>query len=74
MNIVVCLKQVPKKDSILRIGADGKWIDERDLSYEMSEADSYALEEALRRAFFAPSNAPSRENQRGTPAARAGRQ
>jgi electron transfer flavoprotein beta subunit len=48
MNIVVCLKQVPKKDSILRISADKKWIDERDLSYEMSEADSYALEEALR--------------------------
>jgi electron transfer flavoprotein beta subunit len=48
MNIVVCLKQVPKKDSILRIGADGKWIDERDISYEMSEADAYALEEALR--------------------------
>src|SRR5262249_1917206 len=48
MNIVVCLKQVPKKDSILRIAADHKWIDERDLSYEMSEADAYALEEALR--------------------------
>jgi electron transfer flavoprotein beta subunit len=48
MNIVVCLKQVPKKDSILRIGADQKWVDERDLSYEMSEADAYALEEALR--------------------------
>ena len=48
MNIVVCLKQVPKKDSILRIGPDQKWIDERDLSYEMSEADAYALEEALR--------------------------
>lgn len=48
MNIVVCLKQVPKKDSILRIGAEGKWIDERDISYEMSEADAYALEEALR--------------------------
>ncbi len=48
MNIVVCLKQVPKKDSFLRIAADGKWIDDRDLSYEMSEADSYALEEALR--------------------------
>ena len=28
MNIAVCLKQVPKKDSILRIGADQKWIDE----------------------------------------------
>src|SRR5262249_61082214 len=48
MNIVVCLKQVPKKDSILRIAADHKWIDERDLSYEMSEANAYALEEALR--------------------------
>ncbi|HWP41823.1 MAG TPA: electron transfer flavoprotein subunit beta/FixA family protein [Blastocatellia bacterium] len=48
MNIVVCLKQVPKKDSILRIAADQKWIDERDLSHEMSEADAYALEEALR--------------------------
>jgi electron transfer flavoprotein beta subunit len=42
------LKQVPKKDSILRIAPDQKWIDERDLSYEMSEADAYALEEALR--------------------------
>jgi len=42
------LKQVPKKDSILRIGPDQKWIDDRDLSYEMSEADAYALEEALR--------------------------
>jgi electron transfer flavoprotein beta subunit len=48
MKIVVCLKQVPKKDSILRIAADQKWVDERDLSYEMSEADAYALEEALR--------------------------
>lgn len=48
MKIVVCLKQVPKKDSILRIAADKKWIDERDLSYEISEADAYALEEALR--------------------------
>jgi electron transfer flavoprotein beta subunit len=48
MNIVVCLKQVPKKDSILRISPDQKWIDERDMSYEMSEADAYALEEALR--------------------------
>jgi len=48
MKIIVCLKQVPKKDSILRIASDQKWIDERDISYEMSEADAYALEEALR--------------------------
>ncbi|HXG63475.1 MAG TPA: electron transfer flavoprotein subunit beta/FixA family protein [Blastocatellia bacterium] len=33
---------------MLRISPDQKWIDERDLSYEMSEADAYALEEALR--------------------------
>lgn len=32
----------------MRIGTDQKWIDERDISYEMSEADAYALEEALR--------------------------
>jgi electron transfer flavoprotein beta subunit len=48
MKICVCLKQVPKKDSILRIASDQKWVDERDLSHEMSEADAYALEEALR--------------------------
>ncbi len=30
MDIVVCLKQVPKKDSILRIAPDQKWIDDRD--------------------------------------------
>ena len=54
MNIVVCLKQVPKKDSILRIASDQKWIDERDLSYEMSEADAYALRAGLHPALVWP--------------------
>lgn len=48
MNIVVCLKQVPSRESILRINPAQTWIQEQDLSYEMNEPDVYALEEALR--------------------------
>src|SRR5438132_4228435 len=47
MNIIVCLKQVPKNDSILRINDAGSWIQERDLTYEINESDAYALEAAL---------------------------
>jgi electron transfer flavoprotein beta subunit len=47
MKFVVALKQVPVRDSSLRIDFAGKWIDEQDLSYEINEPDSYALEEAL---------------------------
>jgi electron transfer flavoprotein beta subunit len=47
MKIVVSVKQVPARDSALRIGANGKWLDETDLGYEMNEPDAYALEEAL---------------------------
>ena len=48
MNIVVCVKQVPAKDAPLAIAADGTWIRESDIGFEMNEPDSYALEEALR--------------------------
>jgi len=48
MKIIVCLKQVPKNDSILRINDQGTWIQDRDLTYEINESDAYALEEALR--------------------------
>lgn len=48
MNIIVCMKQVPVKDSLLKIKDDGKWIHETDLNYEINESDHYALEEALR--------------------------
>jgi electron transfer flavoprotein beta subunit len=47
MKVIVCLKQVPKNDSILRINEEQTWIQERDLTYEINESDAYALEEAL---------------------------
>ena len=47
MKIIVCLKQVPKNDSVLRINEQGTWIQERDLTYEINESDQYALEAAL---------------------------
>ena len=42
------MKQVANKDAILRINKDSTWIEEADLSFEVSESDGYALEEALR--------------------------
>jgi electron transfer flavoprotein beta subunit len=47
MKIIVSVKQVPARDSALRIDSEGKWLDESELSYEMNEPDAYALEEAL---------------------------
>jgi electron transfer flavoprotein beta subunit len=46
VNIIVCVKQVPAKDAPLVIV--GKWIREPDVSFEMNEPDTFALEEALR--------------------------
>jgi electron transfer flavoprotein beta subunit len=48
MKIIVLMKQVAGKDAILRINKEEKWIEETDLSFEVSESDGYALEEALR--------------------------
>jgi electron transfer flavoprotein beta subunit len=47
VKIVVAIKQVPERDAQIRVAADGKWIDESDLSYTINEPDAYALEEAL---------------------------
>jgi electron transfer flavoprotein beta subunit len=47
MKIIVAIKQVPARDSAVRIDGNGKWIDEEDLSFEINEPDAYALEEAL---------------------------
>ena len=47
MKIITAIKQVPMRDSQVRVAADGKWYDERDLSFEINEPDAYALEEAL---------------------------
>lgn len=48
MKILVCLKQVPDKDSTFRIRDDGTWVDTENLSFQINEYDRYALEEALR--------------------------
>ncbi len=48
MKIIVLMKQVANRDAILRINKDQSWIEESDLSFEVSESDGYALEEALR--------------------------
>ena len=47
MKIVVCIKQVPARDSMLRVDTSCPWIQEADLSYEINEPDAYALEEGL---------------------------
>ncbi len=47
MKIVVAIKQVPVRDSQLRVDAAQQWIRQEDLSFEINEPDAYALEEAL---------------------------
>ena len=47
MKIVIAIKQVPARDSQLRIASSGKSIEEADISYEINEPDAYALEEGL---------------------------
>jgi electron transfer flavoprotein beta subunit len=48
MKILVAIKQVPSRDSQLRIDSSDRWIQENDLSFETNEPDAFALEEALR--------------------------
>jgi electron transfer flavoprotein beta subunit len=48
MRIVVCIKQVPDTEARLRVGKDGRWVDEADLPFVINDSDEYALEEALR--------------------------
>jgi electron transfer flavoprotein beta subunit len=48
VKILACIKQVPAKDAPLAIAEGGAWIREADVSFEMNEPDSFALEEALR--------------------------
>jgi electron transfer flavoprotein beta subunit len=48
LRILVCLKQVPDKDSHYTIDDSGYEINEKNLTFEINESDLYALEEALR--------------------------
>ncbi len=47
MKIIVTIKQVPERDAPVRIAANAKEIEERELQWAMNEPDAYALEEAL---------------------------
>lgn len=48
MKILVCVKQVPNPEASLSVNADGSWVDEKGIGFELNEYDRYALEEALR--------------------------
>jgi electron transfer flavoprotein beta subunit len=47
MKIVVAIKQVPARDSLLKVNPSGTWIEDADLAYEINEPDAYALEAGL---------------------------
>ena len=47
MKICVLMKQVPDKDSRLKIDATNLGIENSDLTFVTNESDNYALEEAL---------------------------
>jgi electron transfer flavoprotein beta subunit len=42
------MKEVPGRDTRYEVSSDGRWIKDTDLSFEISECDEYALEEALK--------------------------
>ncbi len=48
MKVMVCLKQVPHQDARLDVNADGTWIQEDNIKFEINCYDTYAVEEALR--------------------------
>src|SRR6266699_5491805 len=48
MNSLVAIAYVPDTETKIRIGSDGKSIDEADVKWIVSPYDEYALEEALR--------------------------
>ncbi len=48
MKVMVCLKQVPHQDARLDVNADGTWIKEDSIKFEINSYDTYAVEEALR--------------------------
>jgi electron transfer flavoprotein beta subunit len=48
LNSVVCITHVPDTESRIRIGADGRSVDEAGLKFIVSPYDEFALEEAIR--------------------------
>jgi electron transfer flavoprotein beta subunit len=47
MQIIVAIKQVPARDSVIRVAFHEKWIEAGELTFEINEPDAYALEAAL---------------------------
>jgi electron transfer flavoprotein beta subunit len=47
MKIVVAIKQVPSRDSLLKVNSSATWIEDADLTWEINEPDAYALEAGL---------------------------
>jgi electron transfer flavoprotein beta subunit len=47
MKIAIAIKQVPSRESQLKVNASGAWIDDADLAWEINEPDAYALEAGL---------------------------
>lgn len=47
MNCIVCVASVPDTASVIKVGGDGKGIDEAGIKWIVSPYDEYALEEAL---------------------------
>lgn len=48
MKIAVCIKAVPETDTRIKIAADGRSIDPKDVKFIISPYDEFALEEAVR--------------------------
>ncbi len=48
MKIAVCIKRVPDTETRIKIGADGKSIDEAGVKFVLNPFDEYAVEEALK--------------------------
>lgn len=48
MNIVVCIKQVPDTETLIKIAGDGKSIAMDDIKWVMNPYDEFGVEEALR--------------------------
>ena len=47
MKIAVCLKRVPDTETRIKIGADGRSIDEEGVKFVLNPYDEYAVEQAL---------------------------
>ena len=47
MKIAIAIRQVPSRESQLKVSASGNWIEDADLAWEINEPDAYALEAGL---------------------------